>query len=315
MANAGTLRVVEPCAHKSEGSGYPAMSCPVPLAAVPSHSRNWYCRAAVRVRVVPHSHAHSSAAPLRRALPSGREPQHQLVRVCALANADTRRPNRYSHTYADSDATVHAPPPSLRPTSTPRPVVPLPHVVEAWQDAVVAVRVESDRGRATEQMGLVVGPEGRVLTVMRFTAEVGAITVDVPGGGSFAGEMERVDPRTGATLLCIAASGLVAAPAPEPSLLTAQRVLFIDRDRTTREIMVPGSIASPSVNDADKVFALPPGRAPTPRLGTLVTDTEGVPLGLAGVQRAWWGVQVCLPQGLHPARRSRPCCSRLPSCC
>ena len=207
------------------------------------------------------------------------------------------------------------PPPSLRPTSTPRPVVPLPHVVEAWQDAVVAVRVESDRGRATEQMGLVVGPEGRVLTVMRFTAEVGAITVDVPGGGSFAGEMERVDPRTGATLLRIAASGLVAAPAPEPSLLTAQRVLFIDRDRTTREIMVTGSIASPSVNDADKVFALPPGHAPTPRLGTLVTDTEGVPLGLAGVQRAWWGVQVCLPQGLHPARRSRPCCSRLPSCC
>ena len=79
--------------------------------------------------------------------------------------------------------------------------------------------------------------------------------------------------------------------------------------------MVTGSIASPSVNDADKVFALPPGHAPTPRLGKLVTDTEGVPLGLAGVQRAWWGVQVCLPQVLHPARRSRPCCSRLPSCC
>ena len=174
------------------------------------------------------------------------------------------------------------------------PLMALPGSVAVWQDAVVEVVVRLANGRDLSQLGLVVDPEGGVLTVLSFLEEITSVSVDVPGRGAFPARIERVDPRTGATLLSIEASALSAAPPPTAGVAPGQPVLLLSRHDETGALIVAETFASPSINAPDDLFALLRGYAPTQLRGTVVATREGTPLGLAGERWSWSGSGLAL---------------------
>ena len=125
----------------------------------------------------------------------------------------------------------------------------LPASVEAWQNAVAAVSVELASGRARNQQGLVVS-DGAVLTVLDLTEEIASLSVKVSGRDTYPAELERLDPRTGASLLSVDAEGLAVAPGEGATIAPGEPVLLLSRDQDG-ELVVEETYASPSLNAPD----------------------------------------------------------------
>ncbi len=196
------------------------------------------------------------------------------------------------------------PPPTpvpLTPTSTPLigeseiipypdlPAPMLPEAVKAWRDAIVHIAVDLGGASTREQDGLVVDHSGGVLTVLSALDTIEAVTVEVPGRGAFAAEVQRFDPRTGAALLHIDAGDLVTALSDPVGVKPGEPVLLLSRDASDGSLTVQETFASPSINGPDHLFALLIRYAPYQRMGTVVVTRSGALVGLADGQRAWFG--------------------------
>ncbi|MFB3092576.1 MAG: hypothetical protein ACE1ZD_05180, partial [Dehalococcoidia bacterium] len=130
----------------------------------------------------------------------------------------TPTPGPPTRTPTPTPTSTFAPPTlaSATPTSTPEPpsrrqdesAPPLPRTVEAWQDAIVSVTLTRDDGYPLNQQGLVVEASGSVLTTLDPVDNIVAVTVEVPGRGTFPAELQHLDPRTGAALLKVDACGI-----------------------------------------------------------------------------------------------------------
>lgn len=171
----------------------------------------------------------------------------------------------------------------------PPPALPPP--VEAWQEAVVRVAVELAGGRVREQQGLIVA-ERSVLTVLDLTEEVPSLSVGVSGRGTFAAELERYDPRTGAALLTVDIADLSFAPGGRATVSNGEPVLLLSRGLNGDGLAVKETYASPSRNAPDHIFALRADYTTRTERGTVVVATDGTPVGLAGHGRSWYGRQI-----------------------
>ena len=246
------------------------------------------------------------------ATPSATPTRHAPVATASLGPKTATTPlsassvnacaHRTSEPTPTPDLTTPTPPPA--PTATPvdpKPTPPvvdvvaypdlpppaLPEPVEAWQGAVVGLRVELVGGGTLDQQGLVVS-DGVVLTVLDLTEEIASLSVKVSGRGAFAAELERFDPRTGAALLMIEAEGLAVAPGQRATIAPGEPVLLLSRDQDG-ELVVAETFASPSLNAPDDLFALLVRYRSYVQRGTVVVTADGTPVGLAGETRAWFG--------------------------
>ncbi|GEM_PF-5838091 len=200
----------------------------------------------------------------------------------------------------------------------------LPTSIEAWQDAVVGVRVELANGRLRNQQGLVVA-DGTMLTVLDLTEEIAALSVRLADGSDSNATIERIDPRTGAALLSVSFEAQPAVAGLDAAVAPGEPVLLLSRDWNSDELIVEEALASPSLNAPDLVFALPAGYFPPTQRGTVVV-ADGTPIGLAGHARTWYGQQavwgqmggtdlpvVLLGAALHLLERSSPPPSIVPA--
>lgn len=173
------------------------------------------------------------------------------------------------------------------------PPAVLPASVQAWRDAVVSVTVELASGRIRIQQGLIVA-ENAVLTVLDLTERIASLSVDVSGRGSFAAELDRFDPRTGAALLTVEVDDVPAAPDPRANVLHGEPVFLLTREQAGDEFLVSETYASPSDNAPDDILALRADYTPHTARGTVVVSADGTPIGLAGHGRRWYGQQIVL---------------------
>ncbi len=167
----------------------------------------------------------------------------------------------------------------------------LPPSVEAWQEAVVRVRVELVDGRVRDQQGLIVA-ERYVLTVLDLTEEIASLSVGISGRSTFAAVLERFDPRTGAALLTVDIADLPVAPGVRATVSNAEPVLLLSRGPDGDGLAVKETYASPSRNAPDHIFALRADYTTHTERGTLVVASDGTPIGLAGHGRSWYGRQI-----------------------
>ena len=169
----------------------------------------------------------------------------------------------------------------------------LPASIEEWRDAVVRITVEQVGGRVRNQQGLVVA-ENAVLTVLDLTEEIASLSVSLSGRGSFAAELDRFDPRTGAALLTVEVDDVPAAPGPRANVLHGEPVFLLTLEQAGDEFLVNETYASPSDNAPDDIFALRADYTPRTARGTVVVSADGTPIGLAGHGRRWYGQQIVL---------------------
>ena len=173
------------------------------------------------------------------------------------------------------------------------PLPALPASVEAWQDAVVRVSVERASGRTRVQQGLVVA-DGAVLTVLDPMEKIASLSVRVSGRGVFTAALERFDVRIGAALLSVGAEGLALAPGGRRTVAPGEPVLLLSRDEGGGELVVKETYASPSLNAPDHLVALHGDYTPSLQWGTVVVADDGIPVGLAGHTRTFYGQSIVL---------------------
>ena len=211
------------------------------------------------------------------------------------APAPTPTPDMTTPTSTPFSNTTPIPYPTERPSAevVAYPDLPppaLPPSVEAWQDAVVGVRVELISGRTRDQQGLVVS-DGAVLTVLDLMEEIVSLSVKVPGRGAFAAELERFDVRTGAALLTVGIEGLDVAPGERTTVAHGEPVLLLSRDQDGGDLVAKETYASPSLNAPNHLFALHADYTPSVQRGAVVVVADGIPVGLVGHGRGFYGQQ------------------------
>lgn len=179
----------------------------------------------------------------------------------------------------------------------------MPAKAQPLADALVSIAVHPPpyHGSHVRHVdGLVVGTNGLVLTVLNYSWPMERLEVLVPDMGSYDASIERVDPRTGATLLKVEASGLPFAPLEGgASIALGEPVVLLHRDAETGELVVREGYGAPATNEGsrDTLFALLPiGYAGFN--GAVVVNRDGELLGMAGVS-SWWGTGFA-PRGLFP---------------
>lgn len=157
-----------------------------------------------------------------------------------------------------------------------------------WLDAVVTVELTFKNRSADTIQGLVVNPDGLVLTSLDPVYLVNSMDVAI-GGVTHPAELLRYDPRTNAALLRVDALELVAAPQSSVEVQPGEPAFAWIRDAdgglTRMRVVV-----SPSINARDVLAALLSYRSRTVNAGVTITDLDGQIIGIT--QRAggqWTG--------------------------
>ncbi|MDP2949240.1 MAG: serine protease [Chloroflexota bacterium] len=213
---------------------------------------------------------------------------------------------------SDRLAETDYPPPMVIP---PLPAPQVPSQAQPLADVLVSVAVHRPMNYerpanygiyASRSDGLVVSPDGLVLTVLDYSEPIGRIEVQTPGRGSFDGTIERADPITGATLLKTGASGLpfatLKAGATESN---GEPVVLLGRDPNTINLVHAGYAGlARSYTSPDTPFftLLPIGHMGVE--GSVVVNRDGEFLGMSGLW-PWYGTGPA-PTGGPPPGPARP---------
>ena len=175
----------------------------------------------------------------------------------------------------------------------PLPGIPVPDKAESLVDALVSIvihRPDYAGSYVPRADGLIVSADGLVLTVLDYSEPMDRLEIQVPGRGRFDATIERVDPRTGATLLRIDAAGLPFASLGDSATVgLGEPVVLLHRDEETGYLEVWEGYGAPATNEGsrDTLFALLP-MGSIGRHGSVVLNRDGGLLGMAG-QWTWWG--------------------------
>jgi hypothetical protein len=194
-------------------------------------------------------------------------------------------------------------PPYIELPSRPTPELPAQARPLAGALVSVAIHPPADYDSpVSHATGLLVSADGLVLTVLDYTRPVDRIEVVPPDGGTQEASIEKVDARTGATLLKLALSdggGIEGLDLPyaeigpgDPSVSSGEPVLLLRQHPVRGEAVLLEGFASPNTDEItqDTRFALLPigNRGGN---GALVVNREGRLLGMVGPHQ-WWGTAI-----------------------
>ena len=237
----------------------------------------------------------------------------------------TATPTPYVNACAKSGLPFTPTPRPTRPTPTPTPTVtpggpaeseapppievpslanvPVPASAQYLIDALVSIDIHPPAyytSSASHAYGLVVSADGLVLTVLDYSEPMERFEVQVPGMGRYDATIERVDPRTGATLLRIDGVGFPFASLEAGATVElGEPVVVLYRDTATGELVTKGGYGAPVINEGSKdtllaLLAL----GPIGRIGASIVNHDGEFLGMAG-QWTWFGTGLA-PSGPPP---------------
>ncbi|MBN1692152.1 MAG: trypsin-like peptidase domain-containing protein [Dehalococcoidales bacterium] len=188
-------------------------------------------------------------------------------------------------------ATESSPPGQATATES-SPVSP-PFTSFAVNESIVQVR---DAG-VLAATGVVIGDGSQVLTVLDYEVSVpDSLDIVTAGGEIYPASIQAIDPRTGATLLKVEATGLPVATVGDAASLAAEQTLVA---RWYQQLYIEGSLGEPELQEAELAAVpdtpsapvnfgvhFPPGSIPDiPSIGqgAVITDEQGAVAGLLGV--------------------------------
>jgi len=154
---------------------------------------------------------------------------------------------------------------------------------------------------AAHAHGLIVSADGLVLTVLDYSKPMERIEVRVPGMGNYDATVERVDPRTGATLLKIDGVGFPFASLKAGATVElGEPVVVLYLDTAIGELVAREGYGAPAINEGSKdtLFALL-SIGSMGHTGSVVVNRDGELLGMVG-QWTWWGTGISSPSGPYP---------------
>lgn len=172
------------------------------------------------------------------------------------------------------------------------PVSP-PTTTFAVDESIVQVR---DAGNLAAT-GVVIGDGSQVLTVLNYEVSVpDSLDIVTADGEIYPASIHTIDPRTGATLLKVGATGLPAASTGDAESLAAEQQVVA---RWYQQLYIDGSLGEPELEKAE-LLVLPdtPGAPvnfsvyfppdsmpdrPNIRQGAVIIDEKGAVVGLLGL--------------------------------